>query len=123
MRLVCCAIFLVTAALITSCDKQLNVDRAASPEASFEAARASLRSENMDGFFDALTDQAVRQILLNLLNNASKFVERGKITLEAEVAPPFLHIRVQDTGPGIPIDLQERIFEPFVTAGQASRRL
>ena len=65
MRLVCCAILLVTAALITSCDKQLNVDRAASPEASFEAARASLQSENMDGFFDALTDQAVRQILLN----------------------------------------------------------
>jgi len=36
--------------------------------------------------------------------------------------PPHLHIWVQDTGLGIPIELQERIFEPFVTPEQAKRR-
>jgi signal transduction histidine kinase/DNA-binding LacI/PurR family transcriptional regulator/AraC-like DNA-binding protein/DNA-binding response OmpR family regulator len=65
----------------------------------------------------------LRQILLNLLGNAGKFVERGQVTLGAEVMAEALHIWVQDTGPGIPIEMQERIFEAFVTAGHASRRL
>jgi signal transduction histidine kinase/AraC-like DNA-binding protein/CheY-like chemotaxis protein/ABC-type sugar transport system substrate-binding protein len=64
----------------------------------------------------------LRQILLNLLSNAHKFTERGQIVLGTEVAPPHLHIWVQDTGSGIPPELQERIFEPFVTIEQARRR-
>lgn len=58
----------------------------------------------------------LRQILLNLLSNAEKFTRSGSITLGAEVAPPHVHIWVEDTGIGIPRDQQERIFEPFVTA-------
>ncbi|HZY41984.1 MAG TPA: substrate-binding domain-containing protein [Anaerolineae bacterium] len=58
----------------------------------------------------------LRQSLLNLLSNARKFTEHGQITLGAEVLPPYLHIWVADTGPGIPAEQQERIFEPFVTA-------
>jgi signal transduction histidine kinase/DNA-binding LacI/PurR family transcriptional regulator/AraC-like DNA-binding protein/DNA-binding response OmpR family regulator len=65
----------------------------------------------------------LRQILLNLLSNASKFVERGKVILGAEVMAKALHIWVQDTGIGVPIEMQERIFEPFITAGHANRRL
>lgn len=57
----------------------------------------------------------VRQILINLLHNSSKFTEEGQIVLGAEVTPPYLHIWVQDTGMGIPIEVQERIFEPFIT--------
>ncbi len=57
----------------------------------------------------------LRQILLNLLSNARKFTECGKVVLGAEVATPQLHIWVTDTGMGIPPDQQERIFEPFVT--------
>jgi signal transduction histidine kinase/AraC-like DNA-binding protein/ABC-type sugar transport system substrate-binding protein len=64
----------------------------------------------------------LRQILLNLLNNAHKFTSQGEIVLGAEVAPPHLHLWVQDTGVGIPIDLQERIFEPFATSLQTRRR-
>jgi signal transduction histidine kinase/DNA-binding LacI/PurR family transcriptional regulator/AraC-like DNA-binding protein len=65
----------------------------------------------------------LRQILLNLLSNALKFTERGRITLGAQVSPPHLHIWVEDTGIGIPPDQQERIFEPFVTAELGHRRL
>jgi CheY-like chemotaxis protein len=64
----------------------------------------------------------LRQILLNLLSNARKFTRRGVIALGAEVAPPYLHIWVRDTGIGIPIELQERIFEPFATLEQTKRR-
>jgi signal transduction histidine kinase/CheY-like chemotaxis protein/AraC-like DNA-binding protein len=55
----------------------------------------------------------VRQILLNLLSNAARFTERGRITLGAAVVPPHLHIWVSDTGSGIPTELVERIYEPF----------
>lgn len=63
----------------------------------------------------------LRQILLNLLSNAAKFVERGQVILGAEVTPPYLHIWVRDTGPGIPDEMQERIFEPFTTLGRPRR--
>ena len=65
----------------------------------------------------------LRQVLLNLLSNASKFTESGHILLGAEVGPPHLHIWVEDTGVGIAPDQQERVFEPFVIAeGDARRR-
>lgn len=64
----------------------------------------------------------LRQILLNLLSNAAKFTIRGHISLGAEVAPPHLHLWVADTGLGVAPELQERIFEPFVTGGAPGRR-
>ncbi|HEU5013116.1 MAG TPA: ATP-binding protein [Roseiflexaceae bacterium] len=57
----------------------------------------------------------LRQVLLNLLSNAQKFTASGHITLGAAVMLPYLHLWVQDTGSGVPADLQEQIFEPFVT--------
>ncbi len=57
----------------------------------------------------------MQQILLNLLANAIKFTERGgSITLECELEPEAVAIRVIDTGKGIPADKLEAIFQPFV---------
>jgi signal transduction histidine kinase/DNA-binding LacI/PurR family transcriptional regulator/AraC-like DNA-binding protein/CheY-like chemotaxis protein len=57
----------------------------------------------------------LRQIMFNLLSNAHKYTDNGQISLGADVQPPYLRIWVQDTGSGIPAEIQESIFEPFVT--------
>ncbi|MEA2705546.1 MAG: hypothetical protein QOH22_334 [Gemmatimonadaceae bacterium] len=57
----------------------------------------------------------VQQILLNLLANAIKFTDRGgSISLECELEPDAVVIRVVDSGKGIPPDKLDAIFEPFV---------
>ncbi len=61
-----------------------------------------------------LIDQTrIRQIILNLLNNAVRFTERGNITLQVIVDATHLKIRVADTGTGIPPEDLERVFEEF----------
>ncbi len=65
--------------------------------------------------------EKLQQIVLNLLGNAVKFTEPGgSITLSSEFAGQCIEIKVADTGPGIPREKLDRIFDPFV---QAERRL
>jgi signal transduction histidine kinase len=62
----------------------------------------------------------LRQVLLNLLSNASKFCERGVVTLEATRAAgdggDWVTIRVSDTGIGMTPDQLGRLFEAFQQA-------
>src|SRR6185503_20427283 len=63
----------------------------------------------------------VRQILVNLLGNAIKFTQQGEVVLRVtgETATPqdvVLHFSVRDTGVGIPLDRQEKVFEAFTQA-------
>jgi signal transduction histidine kinase/CheY-like chemotaxis protein len=56
----------------------------------------------------------LKQVLFNLVGNAVKFTpEGGLIRLAAVTQGKETSIEVSDTGPGIPIDEQQRIFEPF----------
>jgi signal transduction histidine kinase len=56
----------------------------------------------------------IRQVLINLLNNAIHATsERGRITFRVEAATDDISITVSDTGMGIPKENLEKIFEPF----------
>jgi len=56
----------------------------------------------------------LEQILVNLLSNAVRHSPQGGIvTVLVEPQPAAVAFRVSDHGPGIPTELQERIFEPF----------
>ncbi len=63
----------------------------------------------------------LRQILVNLLTNAIKFTPvSGSTTVSADVQDTVVHIRVSDTGRGIPAHELGRIFEPFVQLERSS---
>jgi PAS domain S-box-containing protein len=61
----------------------------------------------------------VEQIVLNLLSNAVKFTpEGGAIAVSCGVGPGVATIAVRDSGPGIPEEMRNAIFEPFVQLGR-----
>jgi PAS domain S-box-containing protein len=55
----------------------------------------------------------VRQILINLVGNAAKFTDAGRISLALEEIGDEFVFRISDTGPGIAPEHLEKIFEPF----------
>src|SRR5690606_7225094 len=75
----------------------------------------------------------LRQVLVNLLGNAIKFTKVGEIALQVEPTFPdgiepqegipwALTFRVTDTGPGIPEDRIEAVFERFTQADSSTTR-
>jgi signal transduction histidine kinase len=75
-------------------------------------------------------EKQLLQVMLNLVGNAIKFTNQGGITIEAETIshkvknhevdhPNRLEIRISDTGIGVPIEYQSRLFEPFFRVHEA----
>jgi signal transduction histidine kinase/CheY-like chemotaxis protein len=66
--------------------------------------------------------QRVRQVLFNLVSNATKFTEEGHIELRCELGTEFLTVSVSDTGIGIKPDAQKRLFIPFQQVDASTSR-
>jgi signal transduction histidine kinase len=66
----------------------------------------------------------LKQILSNLVGNAIKFTDGGSVLVAAEVLEPglVLEIRVADSGPGIPNEQLDRIFDKFRQVDSATTR-
>ncbi|MBI3147820.1 MAG: response regulator [Betaproteobacteria bacterium] len=93
-----------------------------------EQAGLSLRLEAPDLPPTLMLDAVkLRQVLLNLLSNAVKFTPAGEVLLRvggaaAEDGKRRLDFAVTDTGVGIALEDQERIFRPFEQAGARSHQ-
>jgi signal transduction histidine kinase len=80
------------------------------------ALRFSLKVE--EGFPPLRADrELVRRALVNLLDNAGEACRmEGEVRAEARVEGEWAVLRVADTGPGVPDEKKERIFQPYVSS-------
>jgi signal transduction histidine kinase len=67
-------------------------------------------------------ERRITQVLLNLVGNAIKFTEAGEVRIEAVAHDETFEVAVTDTGPGIALADQERIFEEFHQADSSTTK-
>jgi signal transduction histidine kinase len=68
-----------------------------------------------DALAVTLPHARLSQVLLNLLLNAGAAAKGGSVTVRASKREGRARIEVEDDGPGVPAEMRERIFDPFVT--------
>ena len=66
--------------------------------------------------------QRIRQVVINLLGNAIKFTERGRVSLDVARAGDAVELAFRDTGIGIEADRLAAIFDPFSQADASTSR-
>jgi signal transduction histidine kinase len=95
------------------------LDALVGPQAA--AKKISLRHELRVPHLAVLADrEKLRQVMINLLSNAIRHTPPGGvITMIAEPRGNRIAIEVEDTGPGIPTERRETVFEPFVQLGRS----
>ncbi|NPV10053.1 MAG: response regulator [Anaerolineae bacterium] len=73
-----------------------------------------LRAETENSLPELMIDRVrIRQVLINLLTNACRFTEQGTITVSAYRTGEEVVVAVADTGPGIPEEELERVFDQY----------
>jgi len=85
--------------------------------------KLALRTEVAKGLPYGLGDeQRLTQVLLNLVGNAIKFTDAGEVRIVAGAEDGHFALSVSDTGPGIPPEECERIFEKFRQVDSSNTR-
>ncbi|MBF2065952.1 MAG: sensor histidine kinase [Calothrix sp. C42_A2020_038] len=64
----------------------------------------------------------LKQVLINIISNATKFTEEGSITILVETNQSHVLVSVRDTGIGIEPDQQHKLFRPFVMVEGANNQ-
>lgn len=78
------------------------------------AKKLSFRTDVVRGLPCGLGDEPrLTQVLLNLVGNAIKFTDAGEVCISAAAKNGSFVVSVSDTGPGIPDEERERIFDKF----------
>jgi signal transduction histidine kinase len=61
----------------------------------------------------------IQRVFTNLLSNAVEALSHGgEIHISANITDNRVQVDLEDTGPGIPLSIRDRLFEPFVTTGK-----
>jgi signal transduction histidine kinase len=66
--------------------------------------------------------EKLKEVLMNITDNAIKYTEQGKVTLTVSESGPHVSVAVSDTGYGLTAQDQKRMFEKFAT-GSASKNV
>lgn len=88
----------------------------------FETKKLYLHIDVPDDLIVNCDRTRIREVLLNLLSNAGRFVEVGGVEVLTKVEESRVVISVADTGPGIADEDQARLFRPFQQADGSIRR-
>jgi two-component system phosphate regulon sensor histidine kinase PhoR len=72
-------------------------------------------------FISANRDR-IKQMIINLIDNAIKYTEKGGVTIKLETASPWVKLSVADTGIGFDEKHKERLFERFYRVDKGRSR-
>jgi len=94
--------------------------------AATDAASAATENRSVQILLDVpgdiklpLARSCMKRVFFNLITNALEAMPGGgEIRIKARKAGNYVLVEIEDTGPGIPHDIRDRVFEPFVTAGK-----
>ncbi len=89
------------------------VESVVAPLANSKGLRFQLNTDENTPAYILSDATRLRQVLINLLNNAVKFTDKGGIELKVSIEGEQLTFTVSDTGSGIPANQQAAIFQPF----------
>jgi len=82
----------------------------------------SLQTDSAEPLYLEADRIRMRQVMINLINNAIKFTEAGQITISAVPTDGHIRVGVHDSGIGIPADELETIFQEFHQVDSSTTR-
>jgi signal transduction histidine kinase len=96
-------------------------DLCAFVEQDFRDKELELRRDLAYGGTLEMDELKMRRALYNIIANARDAMDAGgSLTISTRASNGMVEFRLTDTGPGIPAEIQDNLFEPFVTHGKAT---